>query len=113
MARTACVTTVVLAAGIAAGVATGEQGTKNPGLPRLEQPGVGAFMVGMSTGLLALSAMRVAYVLHRRRRKPDATYSTRYGTGLTAGQYLRQVTFVALCCAAMCCLGLWLRHQYG
>ena len=113
MVRTACVTAVVLAVGIAAGVATGEQGIRNPGLPGLEQPGVGAFMVGMSAGLLTLSAMRIGYVLHRRRRKPNATYSTRYGTRLTAGQHLRQLTFAALCCTAMCCLGLWLRHHYG
>jgi hypothetical protein len=70
-------------------------------------------MVGTSAALLALFVMRIAYILRRRRRKPNATYSTRYATGLTFERYLRQLTFAGLCCAAACCLGLWLRHQYG
>jgi hypothetical protein len=76
MARTACITVAILAAclaaGIAAGVATAtdEPGATNHGPSKLQQPGVGAVLVGFSVGMLVFAAMRIAYVLHERRREP-------------------------------------------
>jgi len=110
--RVTCCFVVAMAVGIAAGVATGEQGTSNPGLPKLEQPGVGAALVGVGAALFVGLAMRIGYVLHRRRN-PDATYRTRYRRGLTTKQYLRQLIITALICVALCCLGLLFRYQYG
>ena len=101
-----------MAVGIAAGAATGEHGTSNPSLPKPEQPGVGAALVGMSAALFVGLAMRIGYVLHRRRN-PNAKYRTRYRRGLTTEQYLRQLVITALICVAMCCLGLLFRYQYG
>ena len=86
--------------------------TGSPGLPKLEQPGVGAALVGMSAALFVGLAMRIGYVLHRRRN-PSAKYRTRYRRGLTTEQYLRQLIITALICVAMCCLGLLFRYQYG
>ena len=72
--RITCCFVVAMAVGIAAGVATGEHGTSNPGLPKLEQPGVGAALVGMSAALFVGLVMRIGYVLHRRRN-PSAWVS--------------------------------------
>jgi hypothetical protein len=119
MARTVCLTVVVLtgslAAGIAAGVATAtdEPGTSNHGASKLQQPGVGAVVVGFSVAMLVFAAMRIVYVLRERRRTPDKTYRTKYERGLTVQQYLRRLWSLVLAMAALCCLGLWLRHRYG
>jgi hypothetical protein len=119
MPRTARITvavlTVCLAAGIAAGVATAtdEPGAINYGRSKLQRPGVGAVLVGFSVGMLVFGAMRIAYVLNERRRKPNKVYRTKYESGLTRRQYLRRLGFLELALAAMCCVGLWLRHQYG
>jgi hypothetical protein len=122
MARTARITvpalTVCLAAGLAAAVATGARGTTNPGLPQNEQPGGGAVLVGGGVAMLVGMLLRIAYVLHERRRNPDKKYCIRTkagGTqyGLTARQYLRLFAPYLLLPAGLCCLGLWLRLQFG
>jgi hypothetical protein len=110
MARTARITvpalTVCLAAGLAAAVATGARGTTNPGLPQNEQPGGGAVLVGGGVAMLVGMLLRIAYVLHERRRNPDKKYSIRTkagGTqyGLTAQQYLRLLA--PTCCSRPGC----------
>jgi hypothetical protein len=113
MLRTACGAVVVVTAGVLAGVATGKHGTSNPGLPKLEQPGVGAVLVGTATALLVLVAMSGASAVRRHRRRPNATFSTRYEHGLTAAQYLRRQAVLAAILVAIACLGIWLRHRYG
>jgi hypothetical protein len=115
MARTAGCTVLVLAAGIAAGVATAteEPGTRSYGPSKLQQPGVGPVMVGLSVGLLVFVALRIAYVVRERPRKPNKKYRTKYERGLTFQQYLRRLWSLMLVVTALCCLGLWLRHQYG
>ena len=122
MARTARFTVtglaVSLAAGFAAAVGTGEGGTINPALPRGEQPGEGAVFVGGGVALLVGMLLRIAYVLHERRRNPDKKYSIRTRTGgtqygLTAQQYLRLLAPYLLLPAGLCCLGLWLRLESG
>ena len=110
MARTARITvpalTVCLAAGLAAAVATGARGTTNPGLPQNEQPGGGAVLVGGGVAMLVGMLLRIAYVLHERRRNPDKKYCIRTkagGTqyGLTAQQYLRLLA--PTCCSRPGC----------
>jgi hypothetical protein len=121
MARTARFAVVVvtgcLAAGLAAGVATGTRGTTNPGLPPNEQPGGGALLVGGGVAILVGGLMRIGYVLCERRREPDKTYSTGAKAGgrhgLTAPQYIRVIAAFLLLPAGMCILGLLLRRQYG
>jgi hypothetical protein len=117
MARTARITvpalTVCLAAGIAAGAATGERGSTNPGLPRNEQPGGGAILFGGGVALLVGMTMRIAYVLLERRRKPNKTYSIRTQHGLTAQQYVRLLISYLPLPVGLCCLGLWLRLEFG
>jgi len=119
MARTAriavAVLTVSLAAGIAAGVATDADmpGTPHYGLSKLQRPGVGAVFVGFGVAMLVIGAMRIGYVLHERRRKPNKVYRTKYESGLTRPQYLRRLGSLELALVAMCCVGLWLRHRYG
>jgi hypothetical protein len=119
MARTAGFNAVVVTAGLAAGIAAGvatatyEHGTINHGPSKLQQPGVGAVFVGFSVAMLVFATMRIGYVLHERRRKPNKVYRTRYESGLTRRQYLRRLGSLVLALAALCCLGLWLRHRYG
>jgi ABC-type Fe3+ transport system permease subunit len=107
-----CVTMVILAVAIAAGVATGEPAGANYA-PQNRSESLPADLVAVSAGMLAFAAMRVVYVLYRLRRAPNAMYTTRGGGWLTPQQHLRKVTFVALLCVATCCLGLWLRHLEG
>ena len=124
MARTACLTVVVvtgsLAAGVAAGVATASYVPAPARPPRAvgngssnHQPPSGAVVVGFSVGLLVFGAMRIAYVVHERRRKPSKEYRTKYERELTRGQYLRRLGALELVMAALCLAGLWWRHWYG
>jgi hypothetical protein len=95
MARTACLTVVVvtgsLAAGIAAGVATAtyvhapahESWAASHGSSN-HQPPSGAVVVGFSVTLLVFAAMRIGYVLHERRSNPDKEYRTKYERGANA-----------------------------
>ena len=124
MARTACLTVVVvtgsLAAGIAAGVATAtyvhapahESWAASHGSSN-HQPPSGAVVVGFSVTLLVFAAMRIGYVLHERRSNPDKEYRTKYQSGLTRRQYLGRLGALELVMAAVCVAGLWWRHWYG
>jgi hypothetical protein len=125
MGRTACLTVVVLtgslAAGIAAGVATARYVRPVGSVPRAvgngssnsHQPPSGAVVVGFAVALLVFVAMRIGYVLHERRAKPDKAYRTKYERGLTGGEYVGRLVAIELGLAALCCLGVWLRHQFG
>ncbi len=113
MVGTVCCAVAAVAVGVAAGVATGKHGTSHPGLPKLEQPGAGAVVVGLAAGLLAITAMSAAHAVYRQRRNPNARFSTRYERRLTAAQYLRRLGFMAAILVAAGCLGIWLRHRYG
>ena len=90
-----------------------EPGTINHGSSKWQQPGVGATLVGFSVGMLVFAAMRIAYVLYERRELPNRMYGTRYEPRLTRLQYLRRLGSLELGLVALCCVGLWLRHQYG
>ncbi len=119
MARKALITvpvlTVCLAAGIAAGAATDAlvPGTPHYGSSQWQQPGAGIALVGFSVGMLVFAAMRIAYVLYERRELPYRMYGTRYEPRLTRRQYLRRLGALELGLAALCCVGIWLRHRYG
>lgn len=58
-------------------------------------------MMGTGVALLVPVTMSITYVLHRRRRDPNATYSTKYERRLTAEQYLRRLGALALVLADM------------
>jgi hypothetical protein len=122
-ARTACFTVVALtgflAAAIAAGaaVATGVHAVSNAGPADPQERGVGATFVGFSAGTMVVMAMRIAYVLHERRTKPDKTYRTGYRAGneygLTRKQYLGRLSYAMLLLAGLCCLGLLSQLEFG
>jgi hypothetical protein len=123
-ARTACFTVVALvgflAATIAAGaaVATGVHAVGNAGPADPREQGAGAEIVGFSVGMMVLMAMRIAYVLHERRNKPDKTYRTRgrggkIEYGLTRKQYLRRLGSAILLFALLGCAGLLLQLEFG
>jgi hypothetical protein len=124
MARTAGFTVVYLTGFLAAVIATGaavEAGvhavsTAVPADPK--EQGVGATVVGFSAGTMVVMAMRIAYVLHERRSKPDETYSARMRGGkieygLTRKQYVRRLGSVILLLALLGCAGLLLQLAFG
>lgn len=119
MARTAFFSVVVatgsVAAGIAAGVATATEvpGANHHGVSKATQSGPGPIAVGFSVALLVFVATQIGYVLRERRLKPDKTYGNRYESGLTAQQYLGRLWSIMAALAAVCCLALWLQHQFG
>jgi hypothetical protein len=123
-ARTAGFTVVVLTGFLAAAIAAGaavETGvhaviTVGPADPR--EQGVGATLVGFSVGTMVAMAMRVAYVRHERRTKPDKTYSIRHrggknDDGLTRKEYLRRLRSAILLFALLGCAGLLLQLEFG
>src|ERR1700679_2110526 len=87
VARTAGFTVVVLTGFLAAAIAAGaavETGvhaviTVGPADPREQR--VGGTLGGFSVGTMVVMAMRVVYVRHERRTKPDKTYSIRHRGG--------------------------------
>jgi hypothetical protein len=124
MARTACLTVMVvtgsLAAGIAAGVATAtsvhapahESWAASHGSSN-HQPPSGAVVVGFSVTLLVFVAMGIGYALHERRSNPDKEYRTKYESGLTRRQYLCRLGIIELGLVVLCIAGLGWRHVYG
>jgi hypothetical protein len=118
-ARTAGFTVVYLtgflAAGIAAGAAvqTGVHAVSTAGPMDPKEQGVGAALVGLSAGAMVVIAMRIGYVLHERRTKPDKTYRLRFEHGLTRKQYLRRLRSTILLFALLGCAGLLLQLEFG
>jgi hypothetical protein len=123
-ARTACFTaaaltgflTAAIAAGAAVETAVHAVSTAGPADPR--EQGAGAEIAGFSVGVMVLMAMRIAYVLHERRRQPDKTYSIRHRggkneDGLTRTQYLRRIGSAILLFALLGCAGLLLQLEFG
>jgi hypothetical protein len=110
-------------AAFAIGVAiTGTSGPQRPGLPRWQEPGFGAVMVGLGALLLALAA-GIAISLVRDRRRYGARYRQLRSLGyrVIPGAFRNDpwaapiaVGFiVAPIAAGFIVLGLWLRHRYG
>lgn len=93
---------------------TGTSGPDRPDLPRWQQPGMGAVLVGGGALLLVITAGAVISLLRDRRRYRNATYlrlrSVRYRTNL---QVLRGSLLSMSISACFIILGLWLRHSYG
>jgi hypothetical protein len=63
-------------------------------------------------------AMRISYVLHERRNKPDKTYSIRHRggkkeDGLTRKEYLLRLRSTILIFALLGCAGLLLQLEFG
>jgi hypothetical protein len=93
---------------------TGVSGTARPGLPRWQQPGLGAGLVGISAALLAFLIGAQISLVRDRSRHPNARYRSLHGFRYhTIQQSLRHNVRMSLILVLLAVLGLWLRHRYG
>jgi hypothetical protein len=121
MARAARITAVFLAVGLAVGIAAGVAtavsvhgiGYPSPPGPRHQGKESGAIVVGFSMGTLAILALRIGYAVREHRRRPDATFGTRWKRGLTLPEYVSHVAACMLLVLVIAGLGLLTQYQYG